>query len=201
MAAVTICSDFGAQKNKVCHCFHYFSICHEVMGPDAMIWGFWMLSFKPTLSLSSFTFIKRLLSSSSLSAIRVVSSSYLKIKKVKSLNHAQLFVTPWIVAYQASLIYGIFQARILKWVAISFSRVSSQPRDWTWVSCIIGRWFYHLSHQGRSAYLRLLIFLPAILIPACASSSPAFLMMYFAYKLNKHGDNIQPWRTPFPTWD
>ena len=63
---------------------------------------FWMLSFKPTFSLSSFTFIKRLFSSSSLSLIRVVSS----------------------------------------------------------------------------AYLRLLIFLPAILIPACASSSPAFLMMY-----------------------
>ena len=42
------------------------------------------------------------------------------------------------------------------------------------------------------AYLRLLIFLPAILIPACASSSPACLMMYSAYKLNKQGDNIQP---------
>uniref|UniRef100_A0AC11EIL7 Uncharacterized protein n=1 Tax=Ovis aries TaxID=9940 RepID=A0AC11EIL7_SHEEP len=80
------------------------SICHEVMGPDAMILVFSMLSFKPTFSLSSFTFIKRLFSSSSLSAIRVVSS----------------------------------------------------------------------------AYVRLLIFLPAILIPACASSSPAFLMMYSA---------------------
>ena len=34
------------------------SICHEVMGPDAMIFIFWMLSFKPTFSLSSFTFIK-----------------------------------------------------------------------------------------------------------------------------------------------
>ena len=43
-----------------------------------------------------------------------------------------------------------------------------------------------------SAYLRLLIFLPAILIPACVSSIPAFLMMYSAYKLNKQGDNIQP---------
>ena len=43
-----------------------------------------------------------------------------------------------------------------------------------------------------SAYLRLLIFLLAILIPVCASSSPAFLMMYSAYKLNKQGDNIQP---------
>ena len=80
------------------------STCHEVMGPEAMILVFWMLSFKPTFSLSSFTFIKRLFSSSSLSAIRMVSS----------------------------------------------------------------------------AYLRLLIFLPAILIPACACSSPAFLMMYSA---------------------
>ena len=41
-------------------------------------------------------------------------------------------------------------------------------------------------------YLRFLIFLPAILIPACVPSSPAFLMMYSAYKLNKQGDNIQP---------
>ena len=52
-----------------------------------------------------------------------------------------------------------------------------------------------------SAYLRLLIFLLAILIPACASSSPAFLMVYSAYKLNKQGENIQPWRTPFPIWN
>ena len=53
----------------------YPSISHEVMGPDAMILVFWMLSFKPTFSLSSFTFIKRLFSSSSLSAVRVVSSA------------------------------------------------------------------------------------------------------------------------------
>ena len=44
-----------------------------------------------------------------------------------------------------------------------------------------------------SAYLRLLIFLPAILIQICASSSLAFYMMYSAYKLNKQGDSIQPW--------
>ena len=92
------------------------------MEPDTMILVFWMLSFMPAFSLSSFTFIKRLFSCSSLSAIRVVSSMY----------------------------------------------------------------------------LRLLIFLPAILIPACASSSPAFHMMYSAYKLNKQGDNIQAWCTPFP---
>ena len=46
-----------------------------------------------------------------------------------------------------------------------------------------------------------LIFLLAILIPACASSSPAFLMMYSAYKLNKQGNNIQPWHTLFPVWN
>ena len=36
--AVTIHSDFGAQENEICHCFHFSpSICHEVMGLDAMI--------------------------------------------------------------------------------------------------------------------------------------------------------------------
>ena len=127
MAAVIIRSDFGAQENKVCHCFFIVSpsICHEVMGLDAMIFVFSMLSFMPSFSLSSYTFIKRLFSSSLLSAIRVVSS----------------------------------------------------------------------------VYLRLLIFLLAILIPACASSSLTFHMMYSAYKLNWQGDNIQPWRTPFPIWN
>ena len=61
--------------------------------------------------------------------------------------------------------------------------------------------FILLFRVVSSAYLRLLIFLPAILIPDCASSSPTFLMMYSAYKLNKQGDNIQPWRTPFPIWN
>ena len=55
------------------------SICHEVMRPDAMTLVFSMLSFKPTFSLSSFTFIKRLFSSSMPSAIRVVSSAYLRL--------------------------------------------------------------------------------------------------------------------------
>ena len=93
------------------------------MGPDVMILVFWMLSFKPSFSLSSFT--KRLFSSSLLSAIRVVSY----------------------------------------------------------------------------ACLKLLIFLPAVLIPACASSILAFHTRYSAYKLNKQGDNIQPWHTPFPIWN
>ena len=89
------------------------SICQEVKELDAMIFIFWMLSFKPTFSLFSFTFNKRLFSSL-LSAVRVVSS----------------------------------------------------------------------------AYLRLLIFLLAILISACASPSPAFHMMHSVYKLNKQGNNI-----------
>ena len=40
-----------------------------------------------------------------------------------------------------SSVHGIFQARILEWIAVSFSRGSSQPRDWTWVSCIVSRQF------------------------------------------------------------
>ena len=52
-----------------------------------------------------------------------------------------------------------------------------------------------------SVYLRLLVFLPGILIPSCASYSLVFHMMYSAYKLNKQGDNTQPWRTPFPIWN
>ena len=56
----------------ICHCLHFPpSICHEVMGLDDMILVFWMLSFKPAFSLSSFTFIKVLFSSSSFSPKRV----------------------------------------------------------------------------------------------------------------------------------
>ena len=55
------------------------SICHEVMGLDAIIFVFWMLSLKPAFSLFSFTYIRRLFSSSLLSAIRVVSSAYLRL--------------------------------------------------------------------------------------------------------------------------
>ena len=139
MAAVTVCSDFGTPKNSL-SLFRVFPHLFALKWWDQMpmILVFWMLSFKPVFSLSSFTFIKRLFGSSSLSAIRVVH------------------------------IWGY------------------------WCRCIC---------ICRCAYLRLLVFLPAILIPACASSSPAFRMMYSAYKLNKQGDNTQPWRTPFPVWN
>ena len=46
-------------------------------------------------------------------------------------------------------VHGILQARILEWVAFPFSRGSSQPRDLTQVSCIVGWILYQLSHKGR----------------------------------------------------
>ena len=98
---------------------------------------------------------------------------FLQFSSVQLLSHVQLFVIPWTAAHQGSL--SITNSwRLLKLMSI---KVVS------------------------SAYRRLLIFLLTILIPACASSSPAFLMMYSACKLNNQGDNIQPWRTPFPIWN
>ncbi|CAI9179746.1 unnamed protein product [Rangifer tarandus platyrhynchus] len=81
MTAVTVRSDFGAQEEEICHCFHlspfylpcsYGARCHDLS-------FFLIFSFKLALSLSSFILIKRLFSSSSLSAIRVVSSAYLRL--------------------------------------------------------------------------------------------------------------------------
>ena len=96
MAAVTVCSDFEAQENKVCHCFHCFphSICHKMMGLDAMILVFWMLSFKSAFSLSSFTLIKCLLSFSSLSSIRMVSHPYLRLLLFLLKSWCQLVIHP-----------------------------------------------------------------------------------------------------------
>jgi len=80
MAAVTICSNFEAQGNQICPCFHFFSFHLPWSdGVYAMILVFWMLSFKPVFLLSSFILIKRLFSSSLLSVIRVVSPAYLKL--------------------------------------------------------------------------------------------------------------------------
>ena len=80
MAAVTICMILKPKKIKsVTVSTVSPSICHEVRKPDAMILVFWMLSFKPAFSLSSCTFIKRLFSSSSLSALRVVPVSCVRL--------------------------------------------------------------------------------------------------------------------------
>ena len=61
---------------------------------------------------------------------------YWTSEQVKLLSCVRLFATP-----PVSSIHGIFQARVLEWVAISFSRGSSQPRDWTQVPRITGRYF------------------------------------------------------------
>ena len=68
VAAATIYIDFGAQEYEIWE-FPTFppSICHEVIGLDAMILVFWILSFEPAFLLSSFAFMKRLFSPSSLS--------------------------------------------------------------------------------------------------------------------------------------
>ena len=69
------------------------SICHGVTRPGVVILVLRLLSFKPAFSLSSFTFIKRLLSSSLLSAIRVVSSAYLRLLDQGLLGHGRIYPT------------------------------------------------------------------------------------------------------------
>ena len=54
---------------------------------------------------------------------------------VQSLSGVWSFATPWTEACQASLIHEIAQARLMEWVAVSFSRGSSLPRDQTLISC------------------------------------------------------------------
>ena len=59
-----------------------------------------------------------------------------------------LFCDPMDYNPSGSSVPRVSQARILEWVAISFSRGSSQPKDLTHVSCIGRQIFYHVSHQG-----------------------------------------------------
>ena len=78
---------------------------------------------------------------------------------------------------------------------LAFWMLTFKPTFWLSFFTFIKRVFSSFSLSSirvvSSAYLGLLIFLPAILIPACASFSPAIHMMLSAYKLNKQGDNIQ----------
>ena len=99
------------------------SICHEVMGPDAMIFVSWMLNFKSTFSFSFFTFIKRLFSSSWVSAIRVVSSAYLRL---------MIFLPAILIPACASYSPAIHR-NLEEWIVASFSlkrplKVSLLPR-------------------------------------------------------------------------
>ena len=123
MAAVTICSGFGDQENKVSHCFH----CVLIYLP-------WSNGTR---------------------------------------CHDLCFLTVEFYANFFTLLFHFYQVKKVSSSSLSSLRVLS------------------------SAYLRLLIFLLAILIQAWAPSSLVFHMIYSAYKLNKEGDNMQPWYTPF----
>ena len=70
-------------------------------------------------------------------------------------------------------------------------RITMDDSSFTFIKRLFSSSLYAI-RVVSSAYLRLLIFLLAHLIPAYASSSPAFLMMYSACKLNKQSDNIEP---------
>ena len=67
--------------------------------------------------------------------------TYISKFNLIKLSCVQLFATPCIVAHQAPSVHGILQVRILEWVAIPFSRGSSQSRDQSQVSHIAGRFF------------------------------------------------------------
>ena len=86
-----------------------------------------------------------------------------------SFSHVWLFETPWTVAHQAPLSMGIFQAGILQWVAIPFSRGSSRPRDRTWVSHTAGRflmgWTTREAPQQGLATAKLLQSCPTLCNP------------------------------------
>ena len=88
---------------------------------------------------------------------RVFSNTTVQKHQFFSTQSCPNFCDPMDCSPPDSSVYGILQASILEWVAISFSRGSFQPRDWTWVSCIAGRLFYHLSHQGSQNCLRWLL--------------------------------------------
>ena len=106
MVAVTFGSDFGAEENNL-SLFSIVSpsICHEVLGLNAMILSLGMLSFRPAFSLSSFIFIKRLFAAAA----------------AKLLQSCLTLCYPIDGSPPGSPIPGILQARILEWVAMSFS--------------------------------------------------------------------------------
>ena len=79
---------------------------------------------------------------------------------------------------------------LFKWVTSFEFQVSFLLSSSTFIKRFFSSSSLSAIRVVSSAYLRLLIFLLAVLIPACVSSSPAFHMMYSAYKLNKQGDNI-----------
>ena len=67
-------------------------------------------------------------------------SSLVKVKVLVAQSHL-IICNLMDCSPSGSSVHGILQARILEWIAIPFSRASAQPRDWTWLSCIAGRFF------------------------------------------------------------
>ena len=68
--------------------------------------------------------------------------SYFRVCEVKWITQScPTLCNPIDYSLPGSSVHGIFQARVLEWGAIAFSRGSSQPRDWTRVFCIVGRCF------------------------------------------------------------
>ena len=114
-----------------------------------------MLSFKPNFSLS-LTCIKKFFSSSSLTAVRVVSPAWVKL-----LSHVRLFAIPWTVAYQAPP--SMEFSRQEYWSGLPFPSPEDLPNPGSNLG--LPHWrqmLYRLSYQGSpsSAFLRLLIFPP-----------------------------------------
>ena len=76
----------------------------------------------------------------------------------KSLSHVRLCVILWNCSPPGSFVHGVLQARTLEWVAMTLSRRSSWPRDWTRVSCIAG-WFFTIWATRVEVIDRLCLFL------------------------------------------
>ena len=71
--------------------------------------------------------------------------------KVLVAQSCLIYCNPMDCSPPGSSVHGILQAKMLEWVAMPFSRGSSQPRDWTWVSCIAGGFF--IVWATREAYI------------------------------------------------
>ena len=105
--------------------------------------------------------------------------------KVKWLSPLWLFATPWTVAYHASWSMGFFWARVLEWVAISFSRGSSRPRDRTQVSHIVGRCFTIWASREVNTYIDMCV-IYHILCPDGLTIAEISMILFIMYCFPKY---------------
>ena len=125
MAAVTVHSDFGAKKIKsVTVSIVSPSICHKVMGPDAMIFIFWVLSFKPALSLSSFTFIKKLFNCSTGRG----QFSFQSERRLEHSRECSNYCTVALMSHASKVLLKILQGRLLKYMNRELPDVEAEFR-------------------------------------------------------------------------